>query len=153
MKKIFLIIMAVMLLTMTGCSNKDYFWRYYYFTGENEDWTGEYIENFTETYVEKNGRLIHDSDSDAIFKVTYQGDISELSSLRKIEISYQTRASGGSLINEYDESGPRDKTFTMRGSGTGIRLKEDDIIKVTINLDGRIQTMELKLDKRYSCTE
>lgn len=150
MRKILAIFITALLLTGAGCSDKDVIRHYYYFSGENENWTGEYIVSSIATFTEKNGRMDYEGDSDSNFKITYKGDVSDLASIKTLKIGYDAGSCAGEMSSEYTDGGPKEKTFTMRGGSSGTYMNEDEVIKVTINMDGEIQTMELKVDKRYS---
>lgn len=78
--------------------------------------------------------------------VTYNKDISELSSVKHIEISYgDTVLKGKPLIEDYNNGSHARKTYTLKSHTTGSAIESgDDIIKVTINIDNQIQTIELK---------
>jgi hypothetical protein len=137
--------MAIMVLIFTGCSNKDVIEHDYTYKGESELWTAEYKVNGTGTFTKKDGTLEYDSDVDTILTVTYKKALSELSSVKNLEISYETSAGGGKLNENFDDIPPNKKTYTLKSGRSGGAIEnKDEIIKVNISIDGKSQTLELK---------
>lgn len=138
--------MSIMLLTITGCSNKQVNNINYTFKGENEFWTAEYQVKGTGTFSKKFGEIIFDSDLNKTLIVTYNKDISQLSSVKRLEISYgDTVLKGKPLIEDYKNNSHARKTYILKSHTTGSAIETgNDIIKVTINIDNQIQTIELK---------
>lgn len=138
-----MIIMTI--LVMTGCSNKEVIKHDYTYRGENESWTAEYKVNGIVTFTKENNVTKCNTEANKVFTVTYKNDISELSSVKNVEISYKSSASGGKITYDSDEDGSLEKTYTMQSSGRNVAIeKEDEVIEVTINIDGNIETFELK---------
>lgn len=139
-----ILITIIMLFMITGCSNKDVIKHNYTYKGENEFWTAQYKVNSTGTFTKRDDKLHYEGNSRDTFTVTYKKNISELSSVKHLEISYKSSVGSGSI----GQNSPRKKTYTMTSSGTGGAIDDkDEVIKVTINLDGKIQTIELKNEK------
>ena len=65
--------------------------------------------------------------------------------MKHLEISYKTSAGGGKLTLDSDSGEPiMQKTFALSsGSSGGAIENRDEIIKVTISLDGKIENIEL----------
>lgn len=137
-----------MLLTITGCSNKQVDNIDYTFKGENEFWTAEYQVKGIGTFSKKFGQINFDSDLNKTLTVTYTKDISQLSSVKHIEISYEDITSplkGKTLIEDYKNDSHARKTYILKSHTTGSAIEAgNSIIKVTINIDKQIQTIELK---------
>jgi hypothetical protein len=135
-------------LFLPGCSNKDVVRHYYDYQGENENWKAEYIVNATVTFTENHGVLSADSESEEIFILTYQGELTDLSKVRLFEISYESPMHGGKRSEEYTSEHPIDtKIFKMRSSGKGGALpNEDTVYTVTVTMDGARQNFELKCE-------
>ncbi|AZV59034.1 hypothetical protein DMR38_05290 [Clostridium sp. AWRP] len=129
-----------MLFVVTGCSNKDVIKHNYIYKGENQFWTAQYKVNSTGIFTKRDDKLHYEGNSNGILTVTYKKNISELSSVKHLEISYKSSTGGGSI----GQNSPKKKTYTMTSSTDGITEDKDEVIKVTINLDGKIQTIELK---------
>lgn len=133
------------ILLMTGCSNKEVIKHNYTYKGENDSWTAEYKVNGTVTFTEENNYTKCDSEANKVFTVTYKNDISKLSSAKNVEISYKSSTSAGKITNKYDDGDRIQKTYTMQSSSkNGAIENEDDVIEVTINIDGNIEVFELK---------
>lgn len=146
MRKRYYILLAIMILILTGCSSKEVTEHNYTFKGENELWTAEYKVDGTDSWSKVDGKLHYESEATKVLAVTYKRDISELSAVKYLEISYETGTSGGKLTENYDSNNPLSKkTFTFRSEGKGESIpNKDDIMNVTINIDGNLQTIELK---------
>ena len=86
LKKIITLLFTIMLLT--ACSettNNDY-----KFSGESEHWEAEYFYKGTEKWGEKNGIKTYSNEDSYEFVLKYKGSLEELSSLQKLEYSYET---------------------------------------------------------------
>lgn len=140
------IVIIMMLLVITGCSNKEVIKHNYFYKGENEFWTAEYKINGTGVFEENNGKTQYDSNCDKAFKITYKNDISQLYSVKHLEISYKSSVSGGNIVEDYEDGLHALKTYNITSSSSGGAIEnENEVIEVKINLDGEIQTIELKV--------
>jgi hypothetical protein len=145
LRKAVYVLITVILLIITGCSRKEEIRHNYIYKGENELWSAELKVNGKSTFTEKSGKTEYDSSSEKLFIVTYKKDLTQLSSVKHLEISYETSAGGGKVTVDFTDGPPSKKTYTMNsGSRGGAIENKDEVIKVTINLDGKIQTVELK---------
>lgn len=148
MKKIIstLTLIILTLLIIIGCSNRGVIKHNYTYKGENEFWAAEYKVDGEEIFTKNDGKTKYDSNYNETFTVTYKKDKSKLDSLKHIEISYKSSISGGKITHEYDDNSAEEKgTYTMKSKSTGGAVeKEDEVIEVTINLDGKIETIKLK---------
>lgn len=145
MKKIISFMIILTILVMTGCSNKEVIKHDYTYKGENESWNAEYKVNGAVTSTKENNITKCNTEANNVFTVTYKNDISELSSVKNIEISYKSSASAGEIAYNYDDSDSVQKTYTMQSSSkNGAIEKQDEVIEVTINIDGNIEVFELK---------
>lgn len=146
-KRISIVIIAIMLL-LTGCTTTNNETKTntfnYTFKGENESWVAEYIVNETETFTEKDGKTNYDNHGDNVLTVIYKNDISELSSVKHMEISFKSISSSVSLVTDFNDASPNEKTFILKsGFENGALTIKNQVITVTVNLDGKIQTFEL----------
>lgn len=147
MRRRLLGLIILIAIVLSGCGNKDVIKHNYYFYGENDDWLAglEYdaVEVFT---TKKDGALEYECEYREKMVVTYKGDLSELAKVKHIEIEYETMFSSSKLTSDYEEGeGPKGLSFTLSGGGKGGPLiQKDEIITVTINTDGEIQTFEIK---------
>lgn len=150
MKKITVIMIALLMLIVTGCSKKEVIKHNYTYKGENEYWEATFTTNGTETFEQTDSKLDIDTESKYKLTVTYKNDLSDLASVKKFGISFETLSLGGSLTEEFNENESiKSKTFILSGGGSSIPI-ENDIIKVTINIDGDVQTLELKNENKRS---
>jgi hypothetical protein len=131
---------------LLGCSSKDKERYDYTFKGENEFWSAELRINGYIEFYEEEGTLKVDSYHDQELITTYKKDLSDLSTIKHIEIGYDGGVSSGKMVGDYPDETLNSKTFTMKSGGNGATIREDEIIKVTINIDGEIQTFDLVTD-------
>jgi hypothetical protein len=135
-------------MLITSCSNKDVIKYNYTYKGENEFWTAEYRVNGIKIFTEKNGTLEYDNSGNNELTVTYKNELSQLNSVRHLEISYKSSCSAATSSMNYTRGSSKKKTYTLRSNNNGSAIEnEDDIIQVLINLDGKLQTFELKSEK------
>lgn len=145
MRKTSIILIIIVLCIVAGCSNKEVIKHNYTYKGENELWTAEYKVNSTGTFTEKDSNTDYESNSNITLTITYKKDLSQLSSVKHLEISYESSAGGGNLNLNFDDNPPNEKTYTLKSSSTGGAIEnKDEIVKVNINLDGKTQVIELK---------
>lgn len=128
-------------MLLTACSettNNDY-----KFTGESEHWEAEYVYKGTEKWGEKDGGKTYSNEDSYEFILKYKGSLEELSSLQKLEYSYETNSSGGDSTEEFTEP-PSSVTFSSSGgSEGGATVREDAVIKVNVKWDDFEESFEL----------
>ena len=146
MKKIAVVLLAIMLLSLSGSSYKEVTRYNYFYKGESALWTAEYAVTGTGTWTEENNRLHYGNDIKEVLTVTYKNDVSELSGVNNLKIEYDYGGSGGSLNEYYDSSNPLTKrTIIMRGGGKNISVPlKDSTVQVKVALDNNVQSLELK---------
>lgn len=144
MRKAIVILLAVMMLNTSGCY-KDVIEHNYTFKGENECWDVKYTVDATEIFTKKKNILGYDCNSDKLFTIAYKKELSDLSSIKNLKVSYKSHAESGSISEEYNDGPPTEKTYTIKTGGKGRAIEgKDEVIKVTIDIDGNIQTINLK---------
>lgn len=145
-KKMMCLIFFVMLIFLTSCKEKDVIYHNYTFEGENDEWSAIFKVTGKTSFSKTNGTLSSKSESNEVLAVTYKGELSELSTVKHIEISYKNSAGGSSISNNYNENeNITNKTFTIKSGGKNVAIiNEDEIIEVTINIDGNSQIVSLK---------
>ena len=134
------LLIIILLLIISGCSNKKVINYNYTFKGENSFWTVEYNVNGKGTPTEKDEKISYEGNASEKLTVTYKKSLSELSSAKHLLISYKSGSSEGN-ISQYS---PREKTYTLEPNSSGGITEIDKIIKVNINIDGKPQIIELK---------
>ena len=102
-----------MLFIIVGCSNQEVIKHNYTYKGENEFWTAEYKVNGTGAFTEKDNKTSYESKCSNAFTVTYKKDLSELSSVKNLEISYESSAGGGKITEDYDDGSSPQETYTI----------------------------------------
>ncbi|AFS77112.1 hypothetical protein Curi_c00300 [Gottschalkia acidurici 9a] len=138
-------LIIVMILILTGCSNREVIKHNYTYRGESEYWVAEYNVDGEGIFIDKNGSMSYESHKKNILTVTYKNDLSELSSIRNLKVSYKSSVSGGSIAHSFDNGNPpMEKTYEIKSSGSGVAIEsKDETIKVSIDIDGNIETIEL----------
>lgn len=141
-----LIILIITITLLTACSEAAP--RNYQFTGESEHWEAEYTYNLIE---EKEGKDVQKTDSNAYhfrFVLTYKGSLEELSSLQKIEYSYETNGDKGSSAEEFVQpltSG----IFSISGSSENAeKVYEDAVINVNVKWIGSEESFALRSNSK-----
>lgn len=149
MKKILIHILSLMMILVVGCSKKEVNENYennVTFRGENDRWEAEFIYKETVTLNDKDDNTDVTTKDNELLTVTYKGELTDLSNVKHLETSYESDIDSGRLVKDYDEGESiSTKTFTIPSSGSGSPIiDENAVIKVTINLDGEEETIELK---------
>ncbi|MFS0688773.1 hypothetical protein AB1K89_05985 [Sporosarcina sp. 179-K 8C2 HS] len=144
MKKITTFLIAITLLI--ACSETTY--NDYKFSGESEHWEAEYSYKGTEKWGEKNGQRTYSNEDSYQFVLKYKGSIEELSSLKKLEYSYETNRGHGKTTEEYTDP-PSTRTFSSSGSSKGgAKIRVDEVIKVNVKWDDFEESFELHNDSK-----
>ncbi len=144
-------ICVISMLLFAGCSkDKDVINYNYTFRDENDLWEAEYkLEGSTTFYTNDKGALEVDSHFDDALIVAYKGKLQDLQGIRNVKIAYESSSGGGNLKAEYgEEEHINSKVFKLTGGGSGATPSEDDVIKVTIEIDDwETQNLELTTEK------
>lgn len=120
----------------------------YKFTGESEHWKAEYAYNGKEVWKDVDGTKTYSNEDSHEFVLTYKGTLEELSSLKKLQFSFETNSSSGRSVEEFSEP-PNEVTFTLKGgSGGGAKVAEDEVIQVLVTWDDLEESFELHNPKR-----
>ena len=145
MKKILSVIFAMIILT--ACSNKEIIKYEYNFAGEGEYWEAEYLFKGTEIWDEKDGRGTYSNENSDEFKLKFKGSLKELSSVKKLEFSYETSAGGGGGTREFDTP-PEEMIFkNTGGSKNGAKVNEDETILVHVKWNDFEESFKLQNSK------
>lgn len=116
----------------------------YVFSGENDLWGAEYTAIGESTYKQKDYEVKSNGTFEYVLTVSYKGDMTDLYNVRSFRIEYESLFQAGRYSLEFPEDGKMKKTYTIKSQGDRIDLNEDEIIKVTIFIDGETQELELK---------
>lgn len=136
--------LGLCLLITSGCSKKDIIYHNYTYKGENELWTAEYKVKGKGTFTEVKGKTEYESEAENVLTVIFKKDIAELASVKHLNISYKSSASGGEINHYFNEDSPVEKVYSTKHSSEGSAIEsKDEIIKVSIQMDDEIQTLEL----------
>jgi len=115
----------------------------YKFNGESKHWEAEYIYKGTETWGDNKGTLTYSNEDNHEFVLKYKGTLKELSSMKKLEYSYETISSGGKSTEEFTEP-PKELIFTSKGNSRGgAKVNVDEIIKVNVKWGEFEESFEL----------
>lgn len=142
MPKIKFILFLLLIASLISGCDKDTTKYVYDYKGESEHWEVYYHENSSLTFWTEDGTLKHDSSSEVSFTAVYKKDLNELDKVRQLEIGYDTGLGGSSLCENYDESPPNRRAFTITSSN-GLVANEVDVIQATLRIDDYTETIEL----------
>lgn len=135
LKKIITLLFTIMLLTAcTETTNNDY-----KFSGESEHWAAEYAYKGTEKW---GGKETYSNEDSYTFRLKYKGSLEELSSLQKLNYSYEANSRRGDSNQEFTEP-PSTVTFSTSGSSNGAMVREDTVIKVKVKWNEFEESFEL----------
>ncbi|WP_235991730.1 putative periplasmic lipoprotein [Metabacillus schmidteae] len=139
MKKIAALLLTIMLLTACSeTSTNDYT-----FSGESKYWEAEYLYKGTEKWGEKDEKKTYSNEDSYKFVLKYKGSLEELSSLQKLEYSYETINSSGKSTEKFTEP-PSTLTFSSSGSSEGgAKVSEDEVIIVNVKWEDFEESFEL----------
>lgn len=146
MKKIISILIITMLFILVGCSQGEITTHDYTYKGENDLWTAEYNVKGESGFIKKDDRKIYTGNSDSKLTVTYKKDLADLPLVKNFNISYKSSVNNEARTTKFDENTALNrKTFTIENTSKDSAVeKKDEIIKVTIDIDGNKQTLDLK---------
>ena len=130
------------LVILTACSSEKNHYDYT-FNGESENWKAQYSFNGTEVWGTKDGRTTYSNDNNDEFVLTYKRSLTDFSSVKSLEYSYETSAGGGSGTRQFDGP-PTEVTFKNMGrAGNGAKISEDEVIQVNVKWNGMEESFEL----------
>ena len=143
MKRLIPFLFAIMIVT--ACSEITHY--DYTFRGESEHWEAEYAYEGTEKWGEKDGQRTYSNEDSYKFILKYKGPLEELSSLQKIQYSYETNSGRGSGTEEFTEPPLTEILAATGGSGSGLKLQEDAVIKVNVKWGDFEESFELHTNR------
>lgn len=146
MKKLIGILIITILFILVGCSKDEITKHDYTYKGENDLWTAEYNVKGQSGFIKKGDRQIHTSDSNSKLTVTYKKDLADLPLVKNFNISYKSSVHDMTNTTKFDKNTALDKkTFIIEDTSKDSPIeKKDETIKVTIDIDGNTQTLDLK---------
>jgi hypothetical protein len=142
--------LALMILLLTGCLNKELIHHNYTYKGESKDWIGGFEVRTTQTFKEIDEKPHYDTESEYIFTLTYKGEIEDLLEVQELQYSYEyLYKRSGDTIEKPNDKEIMYKEIIYRKSSEGIRIiSRDDVIKVTVEVDGKAETFALINENR-----
>ncbi|WP_342549331.1 hypothetical protein NST69_11270 [Paenibacillus sp. FSL P2-0089] len=145
MKKIVraLLLPAILILLLTSCNTETTHFNYT-FKGEGDTWSGVYKQEASQKLITKKDKVTSESSKQYTFDLKYKGEQSDLEKIKQMKYTYKGKGSGGS---QNIEAPVLAGMLKMGGSGTGTIEKEDSVIKVTVEWDGKSEEFELKNEK------
>lgn len=144
MRRIVFFLLMILLLIFAGCGNKDKSKYSFVFQGGSKDWVGVARYDITEKFTKKEGVLNYKNEENKCIKVIYRHKLSDLLNAKKISIAYKSNSKSGKLSEEIDKT-LKSKIFTIKGGCKNTTIiRKDETIRVTVTLDGKKQTFQLK---------
>jgi len=140
-----LVMLVLIILLLIGCSNKIVEYHNYTYRGESTNWIGEFEVSTTQTFKEIDEKPHYDTESEYIFTLTYKGEIEDLLEVQELQYSYEyLYKRSGDTIEKPNDKEIMYKEIIYRKSSEGIRIiSPDDVIKVTVEVDGKAETFLL----------
>ncbi|MEF9952661.1 MAG: hypothetical protein RR898_06835 [Clostridium sp.] len=148
MKKVIVIFMVMLMITLVGCSSKEVKEESRVFKGENENWRAEYKSDLKLSTTDKNNITDWKGETKYKLVVTYKKDTASLSKVKKLIIFCETPISSCRHEEDYSESRPlNEKSFVLSGGSSSLNIeKKSDILKLTITRDDTVEIIDLVLD-------
>ncbi|QUL57284.1 hypothetical protein KDC22_12920 [Paenibacillus tritici] len=138
-----LLLPGLLLLLLTSCNTETTHFNYT-FKGEAETWSAVYKQEASQKLITRRDKVTSESSKQYTFNLHYKGEPSDLETIKQMKYTYKGRGSGGSQNIE----GPVPiGMLKMGGSGSGTIEREDSVIKVTVEWDGKSEEFELKNEK------
>ena len=166
MKRIVILILFLAVIT-TGCSYEVTAKNSQQLQGENENWKVEYKIDFTTNYPLQEGKVYAKRMEQEKITITYKKELSDLSAVKNMEISYKDSfGSSGKRTEDFD-SPPTKKQFRLGGgsatqesgdylmplenlhkfimifSGPSYEMRANAAATVTIKVDGETNRIRL----------
>lgn len=115
------------------------------FKGEGSYWESEIsLKYYEHWWVDNKGVTQYDSYHNSNPMIKYKG--TDFSSIGEVRYSYLSRAGSGGSASKLDKDG------CIRGSGiggNGAFEREDDVLTMTVEWDGKKETFELRVVSKY----
>lgn len=122
----------------------DNFYTYIY-TGEKERWNAEFKVIETPKFTKTKSGMDVEIEAKKVLVITYKGELTDLSSLNHIEITYRCNNENYNGVS-YIGGNISSKTFTLNSVVTnGTLYDEDDIITVIIEEKGEVKESNLTI--------
>ncbi len=147
MKKRMAGLIAILVFLIVGCSNNDFKVHRTIFRGQSPNFTGEFLADSTERFFRIDGTLHYQNKESTLLTITYKGELSDLASVKQVQIVCDRGTGISSLQQCIEEGDPPlfEKTFRIAGGGGNCALvMQDAVVRVTIDLDGKTETLDLK---------
>lgn len=91
----------------------------------------------------KERKKTYSSEDSYEFVIKYKGSLEELSSLQKLEYSYETNGRSGEKTEQFTVAPPTVIFSTSGASKGGAKVSEDAVIKVNVKWDDFEESFEL----------
>jgi hypothetical protein len=159
-----LVMLVLIILLLIGCSNKEVKYHNYTYRGESKNWIGEFEVSTTQTFPQIDKKPYHDtelesiftltdidkkphydSESEYIFTLTYKGEIEDLLEVQELQYSYEYlyKKSGDTIEKPNDKQITYKEIIYRKNSEDVQIISRDDVIEVTIEVDGKAETFAL----------
>ncbi|MEK3904023.1 hypothetical protein [Paenibacillus sp. FSL R7-0179] len=138
-----LLLPVILLLLLTSCNTETTYFNYT-FKGEGDIWSGVYKQEANEKLITTKNKVTSESSKRYNLVLRYKGDQSDLETIKQMKYTFKAKHSSGSQTIE----GPVEVAMLKMGaSGNGSAEKEDSVIKVTVEWDGKSEEFGLKNEK------
>ncbi len=158
------------------------------FEDESENWKARYVLNETHVFITANRKTHYDGEYEHLLFVTYKGNLSDLPSPKRINISYDAGFWGGGRVDSFNQKEyvfkhgykrklistrspileyiidpvwikeqkpifehtlglictPSNTVYIHHEASGGAAVFKNDTVRVTVELDGQVETLELR---------
>lgn len=143
MKKFWLVLLAMAAIAIVVFAwNRDVIRYTYTYIGETESWTAELVGEGKWSFQDKGDFSTVKTEGYYQMSITYKGELSDLNALDHFQVAYDAGSLGGSSL-EIKGKWIDEKQFVFERFA-GMEAGEDAAVTVTVELDGDVETFELK---------
>ena len=136
------LVLVLLIVIIWWFYHNDLTFYHYIFMGESQTWSAQLDSVGNIIKSEKNGRLTYDCNNENTLVITCKKDIREMAGVKHLEIHRELGSSGGSLVENLAEGSLLQRSYTFRSGGS--MVEPDDIVRVTISVDGEQEIIELQ---------
>lgn len=143
MKKLWIVLLAIAAIaTVVFVWNRDVVDYTYTYMGENESWTAELVGEGKWIFRDKGDFANVKTDGYYQMTITYKGELSDLQALDYFQVGYDAGSLGASSL-EIKGEWIEEKQFVFERFA-GMEAGKEAIVTVTVEMDGDMETFELK---------
>lgn len=155
MKKLILCLLVLSLLMACACRKyDDIIQAEYTYAGKSECWSGTFKLEVLQKFYTEDGVLKFDGEANGVLTLKYKGESSDFTNVKHASIEYGSAQLGTSKQTEtstgqhnfvpFGLDSTTELTFNFSRTDLSNFAGPDEVVNVTINIDGDEQALELK---------